>query len=180
MTSTFQYQPIYPFTFSSIGFSTWWGMWKTHVFRKALGPRLQQIDPEYAIPEEEVLILCIHPFKSSLPFSWSRLGGQLLQRFVFAWKPTEVSLAEQTLSLSSLVVILCRKVHQEQLEISEMFPHYWSWVLDHLVAADRMSRFSQGKGIEDLGGIKCRNSVPLPRGLRIQDRFAAVEDLELS
>ena len=42
-------------------------MWKTHVFRKALGPRLQQIDPEYVIPEEEVLNLCIllfldHPF----------------------------------------------------------------------------------------------------------------------
>jgi hypothetical protein len=47
------------FTSSSIGFSTWWGMWKTHVFRKALGPRLQQIDPEYVTPEEEVLNLCI-------------------------------------------------------------------------------------------------------------------------
>jgi hypothetical protein len=52
---------------SSIDFSTWWGMWKTHVFRKALGPRLQQIDPKYVIPEEEVLNLCIllfldHPF----------------------------------------------------------------------------------------------------------------------
>ena len=43
---------------NSIDFSTWWGMWKTHVFRKALGPRLQQIDPEYIIPEEEVLNLC--------------------------------------------------------------------------------------------------------------------------
>ena len=57
------------FTSSSIGFDTWWNMWKTHVFRKALGPQLQQIDPEYVIPEEEVLILCIHPFKSSTPFS---------------------------------------------------------------------------------------------------------------
>ena len=42
-------------------------MWKTHVFGKALGPRLQQINPEYVIPEEEVLNLCIllfldHPF----------------------------------------------------------------------------------------------------------------------
>ena len=55
----------------------------------------------------------------------------------------------------------------------------WSWVLDHLVAADRMSRFSQEKGIEDLGEMKCISSVPLPRGLHIQDRFAAVEDLEL-
>src|SRR6185503_12198205 len=85
-------------------------------------------------------------------FSWSRLGGQLLQRLVFAWKPTEVSLAERTLSLSSLVVILCRKVHQEQLEESEMVPQYWSWVLDHLVAANRMSRLSQEKGVEDLKG----------------------------
>jgi hypothetical protein len=63
-----------------------------------------------------------------------------------------VSLAEQTLSLSSLVVILCRKAHQEQLEESEMVPQYWSWVLNHLVAADRMSRLSQGKGVEDLKG----------------------------
>jgi len=50
------------FTPSSIDFCTWWGMWKTHVFRKALGPRLQQIDPEYVIPEEEVLNLCTYPF----------------------------------------------------------------------------------------------------------------------
>jgi len=33
-----------------------------------------------------------------------------------------------------------------------MAPQYWSWVLDHLVAADRMSRLSQEKGIEDLKG----------------------------
>ena len=77
------------------------------------------------------------------------------------------------------MVILCRKVHQEQLEESEMAPQCWSWVLGHLVAADRMSSFSQEKRIEDLGGMKCINSVPLPRGLRIQDRFAAVEDLKL-
>ena len=75
-----------------------------------------------------------------------------MQKFVFAWKPTEVSLAEQSLLLSSLVVILCRRVHQEQLEESEMAPQYWSWVLDHLVAADKMSRLSQEKGIEDLKG----------------------------
>ena len=75
-----------------------------------------------------------------------------MQKLVFVWKPTEVSLAEQTLSLSSLVVILCRKAHQEQLEESEMVPQYWSWVLNHLVAADRMSRLSQGKGVEDLKG----------------------------
>ena len=33
-----------------------------------------------------------------------------------------------------------------------MAPHCWSWVLDHLVAANRVSRISQE--IEDLGGIK--------------------------
>ena len=103
-----------------------------------------------------------------------------MQKFVFVWKPTKVSLAEHLLSISSLVVILCRRVHQEQLEGSEMAPQCWSWVLDHLVAADRMSRFSQEKGVENLGEIKCISSVPLLRGLRIQDRFAAVEDLELS
>ena len=81
-----------------------------------------------------------------------KTGGQHLQKCVFTWKPTEVSLAGQSLSLSSLVVILCRRVHQEQLEESEMVPQYWSWVLDHLVAADRMSRLSQEKGIEDLEG----------------------------
>ena len=50
------------FTSSSIDFCTWWGMWKTHVFRKALGSRLQQIDPEYVISEEEVLNLHTYPF----------------------------------------------------------------------------------------------------------------------
>jgi hypothetical protein len=30
-------------------------MWKTHVFRKALGLMLQQIHAEYEAPEEEVL-----------------------------------------------------------------------------------------------------------------------------
>jgi len=47
------------FTSSSIGFDTWWNMWKTHVFRKALGPRLQQIDPEYVTLGEEVPNFCI-------------------------------------------------------------------------------------------------------------------------
>ena len=47
------------FTFSSDGFNTWWAMWKTHVFRKALGSLLQQIDHEYVAPEEEVLLLYI-------------------------------------------------------------------------------------------------------------------------
>ena len=48
------------FDLSSIDFSTWWGMWKTHVFRRALGPLQQQIDPEYEIPEEEVLNPCTY------------------------------------------------------------------------------------------------------------------------
>jgi hypothetical protein len=44
------------FTSSSIDFENWWSMWKTHVFRKALGPMLQQIHAEYEAPEEEVLL----------------------------------------------------------------------------------------------------------------------------
>jgi hypothetical protein len=43
------------FNFLAIGFENWWSMWKTHVFRKALGPMLQQIDTEYETLEEEVL-----------------------------------------------------------------------------------------------------------------------------
>jgi hypothetical protein len=42
------------FNFLAIGFENWWSMWKTHVFRKALGPMLQQIDTEYETLEEEV------------------------------------------------------------------------------------------------------------------------------
>ena len=61
-----------------------------------------------------------------------------------------------------------------------MAPRCWSWVLDHLVAANRVSRISQEKGTEDLEGIKCTDSVPLPWGLHIQDQFSTVEDLELS
>jgi hypothetical protein len=44
------------FTSSAIYFENWWSMWKTHVFRKALGPMLQQIHTEYEAPEEEVLL----------------------------------------------------------------------------------------------------------------------------
>jgi hypothetical protein len=58
------------FTSSSIGFNTWWEMWRTHVFRRALGPLLPQIDLEYAIPKEEVLNPCFYSSKSSIPFSW--------------------------------------------------------------------------------------------------------------
>jgi hypothetical protein len=42
------------FTFSTNGFRTWWSMWKDHIFRKALGPMLQQIDAEYETSEGEV------------------------------------------------------------------------------------------------------------------------------
>jgi hypothetical protein len=42
------------FTFSAIGFENWWSMWKNHVFQKALGLMLQQINAEYEAPEEEV------------------------------------------------------------------------------------------------------------------------------
>jgi hypothetical protein len=42
------------FAFSAIGFEDWWSIWRTHVFRKALGPMLKQINAEYEAPEEEV------------------------------------------------------------------------------------------------------------------------------
>jgi hypothetical protein len=42
------------FTFSINGFGTWWSMWKAHIFWKALGPVLQQIDVEYKASEGEV------------------------------------------------------------------------------------------------------------------------------
>jgi hypothetical protein len=42
------------FTSSAVDFEGWWSMWKTHVFRRALGPMLQQIHPEYDIPAGEV------------------------------------------------------------------------------------------------------------------------------
>jgi hypothetical protein len=45
------------FTSSTDGFETWWSMWKTHAFRKALGPLLQQLDNEYDIPADQVLPL---------------------------------------------------------------------------------------------------------------------------
>ena len=88
-------------------------------------------------------------------------------------KPTEVSLAEQSLSLSSSLVIPCRRVHQGQLEESGMAPRCWSWVLDHPVAANRVSRISQVMEWR-FRKDECINSVPLPRGLHIQDQFVAV------
>jgi hypothetical protein len=42
------------FTFSTNGFGTWWSMWKDHIFRKALGPMLQQISAEYEASKGEV------------------------------------------------------------------------------------------------------------------------------
>jgi hypothetical protein len=41
-------------TFSAIGYGDWWSIWKTHIFRKALGPMLQQINAEYEASEGEV------------------------------------------------------------------------------------------------------------------------------
>jgi hypothetical protein len=45
------------FTFTADGFAVWWGMWKTHVFRKALGPMLRQIHAKYEIPAIEVILM---------------------------------------------------------------------------------------------------------------------------
>jgi hypothetical protein len=45
------------FTSSAVDFDGWWLMWKTHIFRRALGPMLQQIHSEYEIPVGEVLPL---------------------------------------------------------------------------------------------------------------------------
>ncbi|KAK1609794.1 hypothetical protein QYE76_033467 [Lolium multiflorum] len=35
------------FTTTTDGFETWWTMWKTHAFRRALGPSLKQLDAEH-------------------------------------------------------------------------------------------------------------------------------------
>jgi hypothetical protein len=43
------------FISSAVGFEDWWSMWKSHVFRRALGLMLQQIHTEYEVPKEEVL-----------------------------------------------------------------------------------------------------------------------------
>jgi len=56
-----------------------------------------------------------------------------------------VSLAEESLSLYSLAVIPCKKEHQGWLGESGMAPRYWSWVLDHLVAVNKVSKVSQVK-----------------------------------
>ncbi|KAK1613774.1 hypothetical protein QYE76_019291 [Lolium multiflorum] len=41
------------FSFTTDGFETWWSMWKTHVFQKALGPLLRELDAEYDIPADQ-------------------------------------------------------------------------------------------------------------------------------
>src|SRR3954467_15983931 len=45
------------FASSTDGFEDWWSMWKTHVFRRALGPLLKQLDADYDIPVDQVLLL---------------------------------------------------------------------------------------------------------------------------
>jgi hypothetical protein len=68
------------FTSSAIGFENWWSIWKTHVFRKALGLMLQQIDAEY----EALRKRYYHQFSTSsllrltpslIPFVFSAAGG---------------------------------------------------------------------------------------------------------
>ncbi|KAK1629028.1 hypothetical protein QYE76_003343 [Lolium multiflorum] len=41
------------FNSSTDGFETWWYMWKSHAFRRALGSLLKQLDAEYDIPAEQ-------------------------------------------------------------------------------------------------------------------------------
>ena len=72
--------------------------------------------------------------------------------------------------------IPCKRGHQEQLGESGMVPRYWLQVLDHLVAVIKGLAKKRGRGLRK---NKCTDSVPLLRGLHIQDQFAAVEDLEL-
>jgi hypothetical protein len=67
------------FTFSAISFENWWSMWKTHVFRKALGPMLQQIYVECEVPEEEVspsvyyfYMILLDFFSNSVCFLYSK------------------------------------------------------------------------------------------------------------
>jgi hypothetical protein len=45
------------FIFSINGFGTWWSMSKAHIFRKALGPVLQQINAKYEASKGEVFSL---------------------------------------------------------------------------------------------------------------------------
>jgi hypothetical protein len=69
------------FTSSTVDFEGWWLIWKTHAFRRALGPMLQQIHSEYEIPAGEVLLFA-HCFSfdftesSLISFSISAAGGR--------------------------------------------------------------------------------------------------------
>jgi hypothetical protein len=62
------------FTFSTNGFRTWWSMWKDHIFQKALGPMLQQIDAEYEASEGEVVFPRRTPHDLFLNFSLNCLS----------------------------------------------------------------------------------------------------------
>ncbi|KAK1645770.1 hypothetical protein QYE76_063575 [Lolium multiflorum] len=42
------------FSFTTDGFETWWSMWKTHVFRRALGPLLKQLDAAHDISADQI------------------------------------------------------------------------------------------------------------------------------
>ena len=78
-----------------------------------------------------------------------------------------MSLAEQSLSLSSLAVIPCKKEHQGWLGESGMAPRYLSWVLDHLVAASKVSKVSQEKGEKDSRWIWSRRMRKSPWVLKV-------------
>ncbi|KAK1693324.1 hypothetical protein QYE76_010021 [Lolium multiflorum] len=42
------------FSSTTDGFETWWSMWKTHVFRRALGPQLKQLDAAHDISADQI------------------------------------------------------------------------------------------------------------------------------
>jgi hypothetical protein len=65
------------FIFSINGFGTWWSMWKAHIFRKALGLVLQQINAEYEASEGEVFPPGTH---HDLLFNFSLTCLSLLQQ----------------------------------------------------------------------------------------------------
>jgi hypothetical protein len=60
LPNTVTTQRCYSLFSSAVDFEDWWLMWKTHIFRRALGPMLQQIHAEYEIPEGEVLPSAYH------------------------------------------------------------------------------------------------------------------------
>ncbi|KAK1670846.1 hypothetical protein QYE76_059005 [Lolium multiflorum] len=42
------------FSSTTDGFETWWSMWKTHVFWRALGPQLKQLDAAHEISADQI------------------------------------------------------------------------------------------------------------------------------